>query len=189
MAEYYGAPNDFRNYLEHYGVKGMKWRNRKHPDSFYETKGGLSQRGYRTKAAKSRYDEDSAYNKTDESQIIDARQRASRYAKNNSVERQLKSNPGSNAKLKSGQGTGAKRTGVQNLAIAARNYLIDQANTATAENRGTKTERQRRPKPRSKTSLRGRGSLRSVPARFNGEQAVADYNMKGNSIRLRRKRR
>ena len=29
MAEYYGAPNDFRNYLEHYGVKGMKWHKRK----------------------------------------------------------------------------------------------------------------------------------------------------------------
>ena len=28
MAEdkYFGAPNDFRNYIQHYGVKGMKWR-------------------------------------------------------------------------------------------------------------------------------------------------------------------
>lgn len=29
MSEYYGAPNDFRNYLQHYGVKGMKWGKHK----------------------------------------------------------------------------------------------------------------------------------------------------------------
>ena len=32
---YYGnsSPNDYWNYLAHYGVKGMKWRNRKNPYS------------------------------------------------------------------------------------------------------------------------------------------------------------
>lgn len=34
MSEYYGAPNDFRNYLMHYGVKGMKWGRRKKPTDY-----------------------------------------------------------------------------------------------------------------------------------------------------------
>jgi hypothetical protein len=28
MSTFYDAPNDYRNYLCHYGVKGMKWRKR-----------------------------------------------------------------------------------------------------------------------------------------------------------------
>ena len=129
MAEYYGASNDFRNYLQHYGVKGMKWRNRKHPDAFYETKGGMSQGHYRLKSAKAQDDPDSAYNKTDVSYIIDARQRASRNAKNNAVDRQLKSDPGANVKRKDGLSSGTKRTRVQNLAVAARNYLNQAVST------------------------------------------------------------
>ena len=27
MSTFYESPNDYRNYLMHYGVKGMKWRN------------------------------------------------------------------------------------------------------------------------------------------------------------------
>ena len=27
MSTFYESPNDYRNYLCHYGVKGMKWRN------------------------------------------------------------------------------------------------------------------------------------------------------------------
>lgn len=29
MSTFYDSPNDYRNYLCHYGVKGMKWRNRR----------------------------------------------------------------------------------------------------------------------------------------------------------------
>lgn len=29
MSTFYESPNDYRNYLCHYGVKGMKWRNHK----------------------------------------------------------------------------------------------------------------------------------------------------------------
>lgn len=29
MATFYDSKNDFRNYLQHYGVKGMRWRNRR----------------------------------------------------------------------------------------------------------------------------------------------------------------
>ena len=29
MGTFYEAPNDYRNYLCHYGVKGMRWRNRR----------------------------------------------------------------------------------------------------------------------------------------------------------------
>ena len=29
MSTFYDAPNDYRNYLCHYGVKGMRWRNRR----------------------------------------------------------------------------------------------------------------------------------------------------------------
>lgn len=28
MSTFYDSPNDYRNYLCHYGVKGMRWRNR-----------------------------------------------------------------------------------------------------------------------------------------------------------------
>lgn len=29
MSAFYNAPNDYRNYLCHYGVKGMRWKQRK----------------------------------------------------------------------------------------------------------------------------------------------------------------
>ena len=33
--EYYGV-NDYRNYIQHYGVKGMKWRKRKAKNRFVQ---------------------------------------------------------------------------------------------------------------------------------------------------------
>ena len=47
MNTFYDAQNDYRNYLKHYGVKGMKWRKHKNKD--------LKDRGYESAEGQKEY--------------------------------------------------------------------------------------------------------------------------------------